>query len=73
MTLEERKEALRYLTEIVAQQELSFAPTCIEHQPEKSLTLPGKVTVNGHAIKTDDFGPAAKKQVAKALSEGVAA
>jgi hypothetical protein len=40
MTLEERKEALRYLTEIVAQQELSFGPTSIELQPEKSPTLP---------------------------------
>jgi hypothetical protein len=68
MTPEERKESLRYLTEIVAQQELSFAPASIEHQPEKSPTLPSKVAVNGQPIDLGKLGPAAQQQIASAMA-----
>ncbi len=68
MTPEERKEALRHLTEIVAQQELPFAPASIEHQPEKSLTLPSKGAVNGQPMDIGRLGPAAQQQIALAMA-----
>jgi hypothetical protein len=40
-------------------------------QPAKRDALPAQVKLNGQAIKTDDFSPAAQAQIAKALAASV--
>jgi Protein of unknown function (DUF3102) len=66
MKPEERKEALRYLTEKVAQQELPLAPAPAD---QSSATPPKKIVVNGKPMDIGRLGPAARYQIATAIDQ----